>query len=329
MHRFLLILFALLIYVVLFSAQAKPRRGYVKFSESIEYAHLALPASALQVNDLPVNWDWRNVNGTNFCSRTINQKNPAVCGSCWAFALTGALTDRYIYMTGGRLQVQLAPQNLLNFQEKISGGTCNGGDPVKGYHFIHKYGITDDTCTPYKGLNWVHGFEVADMVEKHDVSTHQCYSCDWKGSCGFLPGSSFNIYGVDGFGVVLGEAEMMAEIYNRGPIACSINSDAEKFDSYRGGIIHNVSEKENKVTDHVVVVAGYGVDPATGMKFWVGRNSYGGQWGEGAGGGWFRLQRGVNALGMEANECAWAVPKSEHVARAISQWKESVAGVNV
>jgi C1A family cysteine protease len=62
-----------------------------------------------------------------------------------------------------------------------------------------------------------------------------------------------------------------------------------------GGIINcadspNVCKTKN--TDHVVVIGGWGVDAATGLKYWVGRNSYGTQWGEGAGGGWFRLQRG-------------------------------------
>jgi hypothetical protein len=57
----------------------------------------------------------------------------------------------------------------------------------------------------------------------------------------------------------------------------------------------------------------------------VGRNSYGGQWGEGAGGGWFRLERGVNALSMESHECNWAVPAQADVQRALGQWRDSVA----
>jgi len=276
--------------------------------------------SALKGNDLPPNWDWRNVNGTNYCSRTINQKNPSVCGSCWAEALTGALTDRYIFATKGKLQVQLASQNLLNFQVHITGGSCNGGDALKGYHFIYKYGITDDTCTPYKGLNWEHGFEIADMTSVDDVSSHMCYSCDWNGACGFLSKSDFNLYGIDAYGSVTGEQGMLNEVYNRGPIACMVNSDAPKFNSYKGGIIAGVNAKYNKNTDHVIVVAGFGVDKSTGMKYWIGRNSYGGQWGEGAGGGWFRLERGVNSLGMEEAACHYAVPKESDVKRALEQW---------
>jgi hypothetical protein len=59
---------------------------------------------------------------------------------------------------------------------------------------------------------------------------------------------------------------------------CSLPS----FVSYArsGGIINcNDSPGACKVlnTDHVVVIAGWGVDAATGMPYWVGRNSYGTQ----------------------------------------------------
>lgn len=73
---------------------------------------------------------------------------------------------------------------------------------------------------------------------------------------------------------------MKAEIFARGPIACSINSDATQFNLYRGGIISCDIEKEKECatagTDHVIVVAGWGED-AQGNPFWIGRNSYGTQ----------------------------------------------------
>ena len=48
------------------------------------------------------------------------------------------------------------------------------------------------------------------------------------------------------------------------------------------------------------------------------------QWGEGPGGGWFRLERGVDALNLESTACHWAVPAAEDVHRALEQFIEAV-----
>ncbi len=48
-----------------------------------------LPHEYLKSSDLPASWDWRNINGTNYCSKVMTQQSPAVCGSCWAEAATG------------------------------------------------------------------------------------------------------------------------------------------------------------------------------------------------------------------------------------------------
>ena len=186
---------------------------------------------------------------------------------------------------------------------------------------MHQYGISDDTCAPFVGLNWLRGFSVAAMTDVDDVQSHQCYLCDWGGKCDFVKKGHFNLYGVDEFGVVLGEQQMMAEIYARGPLACSLNSEPASFDAYKSGII--TCDPDVNGTDHVVVIAGYGVDKTSGKKYWVGRNSYGTQWGEGASGGWFRLERGKDYLGLESHHCAWAVPAAVDVTRALHQFDVS------
>ncbi len=112
----------------------------------------------------------------------------------------------------------------------------------------------------------------------------------WGGGYGVGCREGYNLYGVDEHGSVAGETEMKAEIFARGPIACRINSDVPQFDLYRGGVItcnqveeiEGDGEKEGEKeagggicslpTDHVVVIAGWGVKESTGLKYWVGRN---------------------------------------------------------
>ena len=51
--------------------------------------------------------------------------------------------------------------------------------------------------------------------------------------------------------------------------------------------------------NHTVMLIGWGVEKETGMKYWIVRNSYGPGWGDR---GDFKLKRGSNDFGMEANQ---------------------------
>mmetsp|Transcript_48133 Transcript_48133/g.125183 ORF Transcript_48133/g.125183 Transcript_48133/m.125183 type:complete len:97 (+) Transcript_48133:1535-1825(+) len=93
---------------------------------------------------------------------------------------------------------------------------------------------------------------------------------------------------------------MMAEIAARGPIACGM-AVTKDFENYSGGIFKDTTGVTTQM--HEISIAGYGEE--NGVKYWIGRNSWGTYWGES---GWFRIVRGVNNLGIE-DACDWAVPK--------------------
>ena len=263
-----------------------PRPSYIATKPPYEYIDSAT---------LPDNFDWRSVNGTLFVSEVTNQNLPSPCGSCWAHGATGALTDRFIIAKKARVsQVKLSPQVLLDCAP--DAGSCHGGSDLLAYKFIHQYGITDITCSPYQGVDNFYWAEIP-------CDRMMCRTCDLSGTCKFTNGTK---YYVSEYGSLSGEDQMMAEIYSRGPIACSIYAHSPAFLNYSSGIIQDATQYNS--TTHVVAVTGWGVDSKTGMKYWIGRNSFGTAWGEE---GWFMLERGVNCLEIEKHPCVWAVPKTD------------------
>ena len=88
---------------------------YIPFDPPVKPVVLT-PEPYTYLTEIPDSIDWRNYNGTNYCGKALNQKNPNVCGSCWAHAATSALSDRYNIATDNKFTGVLAPQNLLNFK---------------------------------------------------------------------------------------------------------------------------------------------------------------------------------------------------------------------
>lgn len=68
---------------------------------------------------------------------------------------------------------------------------------------------------------------------------------------------------------------------------------------YRSGV-YEADDCGNAISDlnHAMAMVGYGEDSATGLGYWVIRNSWGAQWAED---GYMRVRRGTNVCGVEAD----------------------------
>ena len=260
---------------------------------------------------LPEALDWRWVNGTVFTSRVGYQLLPSPCGSCWAFAATGALSDRVKIATKGRLvDFSISPQALLDCAK--DAGTCNGGNPNLAYHYAATVGLPDETCLPYRGMdnsNW----------GESPCAERLCRRCDRFGSCNFVPRNATPAIQVAEYGSVTGVAAMKAEIAARGPIACLMYAHADSFEAYTGGVITDTTRYEG--ITHVVTVTGWGVDRASGAPYWVVRNSFGTAWGEL---GYYRQLMGKDIYNIEPRvRMGHARPRVDRRADE-AQWRGAV-----
>ena len=217
---------------------------------------------------------------------TKNQHIPQWCGSCWAFAAASAVSDRLRIMTKGQWPTaELAPQVLVNCDKNSNG--CGGGDSLAAYQMMSEMGIPEEGCMRY----------TAQDMECTDINI--CRDCGHNYPCRAV--QNYTKYYVTEYGEISGADKMMKEIYARGPITCSMYASNEDFLNYKGGIYRN--SVPPGWTNHAVEIAGWGEED--GVKYWIGRNSWGSFWGEN---GWFRIERGVNTTAIESR-CTWAAPK--------------------
>ena len=251
----------------------------------------------IDANTLPKNWDWRNINGTNFVSWTKNQHIPIYCGSCWAHGSTSALADRFNVMLGDKnpTPIALSAQVMINCQ---AGGSCDGGDPSGVYDYAYHTGVPDSSCEQYSASN------LPGTCDPIDV----CRDCTWPpppanetGLDGCRAVTNYKRHYVSNYYGLSGANKMKTDLYKYGPISCGVEA-TPAFEAYTGGIYSE--EIDYPEINHEISVLGWGVDESTGEEYWVGRNSWGTYWGEM---GFFRIKMGSNNLAIET-DCTAGIP---------------------
>ncbi|OXB58260.1 hypothetical protein ASZ78_008464 [Callipepla squamata] len=231
------------------------------------------PELLKKVSGLPESWDWRNVNGVNYVSPVRNQ---ASCGSCYAFASMGMLEARIRILTNNTQKPVFSPQQVVSCSQYSQG--CDGGFPylIAG-KYVQDFGVVEEDCFPY---------------------TARDSPCLFKRSCYHYYTSEYHYVG--GFYGACNEALMKLELVLGGPMAVAFEVYND-FMFYKEGIYHHTGLRDDfnpfELTNHAVLLVGYGKDPKTGEKFWIVKNSWGTSWGEG---GYFRIRRGTDECAIES-----------------------------
>lgn len=264
-------------------------------------------------------------------------KNQGKCGSCWAFASTSALADRFNIQSAGLLHLDLSPAKLiicdymgLNFNkihpetnpeasiklnlDSLKTGACHGNSLYNAWRYLFVIGTNLQSCVPYdKKLGGDFSFKSLSNFESDD----QLPLCDTTtGPIGDMCSDvNVDVFSGDEYGT---PARFYRAIHFYSIAGTPKDGGSEL------NIRHNIYGWGPLTTGMVVYPDFYIFDPKTeiyewngngnpvgghaieivgwgiegGKKFWWIKNSWGVEWGIG---GYFKMARGTNTCKIEEN----------------------------
>jgi cathepsin L len=213
-------------------------------------------------------FDWRQK------GKVTPVKNQGGCGSCWAFAVIGALESNYLIRNTSTTDE--SEQFIL---ANSGAGSCDGGNRANANAFLVSTGTATEAVVPYTATS---GPPNPGAATPYDAVT-----------TGFVNPAVENP----------SVAELKQALCEYGPLSVSVNATGA-FQAYPGGVFN---ENANDTTNHAVLLIGWNDSKGA----WLIKNSWGTNWGETGGygkeRGYMWIAYGSNRIGRWAQ---WIRAKS-------------------
>ena len=270
--------------------------------------------------NLPSRFDLRDDVRCGMIARGVD--NTGACASCYAQAASTVASISMCIASNGASQHRLSAMDIMNCGAGQSPKPCQGGNIVAAaYHFKNNGLVTgssllerlgeieyDVGCFPYRAgpgsshndesyLQYIPPYDNPPRGYTIDMSRNcptECYAdypkiMEHKPFVNDKKGNDPNLQLVNYAGNVL---NAMQHIRDHGPLI-AVMAVYDDFLTYGGGIYepHSINFQGSYRT---VALIGWGSE--NGKDYWIVKDAKGKDWGEN---GFFRIIRGVNAVGIE------------------------------
>merc|ERR1719330_1239086 len=193
---------------------------------------------------------------------SLQVKDQGGCGSCWAVAVAGAMETHTEHHHKG-------PVPPVSFEQLV--------DCVEN----------PDECGGKGGCTGATAELAMDYVSKHPLAAKSDYKGYQTGSGeGECKTPENPVISIEGF-VRLSENKLqplLEALATQGPVV--VSADAGPWGAYSSGVFDSCDK--DATINHAILAMGYGNDATLNADYWLIRNSWGADWGEG---GFIRLLR--------------------------------------
>ncbi|XP_044461568.1 senescence-specific cysteine protease SAG12-like [Mangifera indica] len=206
----------------------------------------------VNLTGLPTNWNWREKGAVT------PVKDQGRCGCCWAFSAVAAV-EGITQIKTGKL-ISLSEQELVDCDTESGNQGCEGGLMDNAFEFIiANGGLTTEADYSYEEMDGIcKTTKTANRAAKITGYTE-------------VPANN--------------EQALLQAVANQ-PVSVAIEGSSYGFQFYSSGIFTGDCDT---YLNHAVTAIGYGTTSG-GAKYWLMKNSWGTDWGEG---GFMRIQRDV------------------------------------